>query len=1803
MFRNKSRNEFWNFPTPKLSPSKCLSNFNQISLNRFVLIAALILAIYQFDSTIASSALLRTKKPNLFQQYSIGSNSKNGPNFFAGDIDTILAESSTHHLHQHNVDDHHRKSLNRSDLTSSSILANRSPFDNIFQKFPSPPPSSSSSSSSIQGGLETAESTNVVHKFQFEFKHEQPVNNHQKETEREELDDDQIENDSSITSKQTSPSSATMTYRTEHHFNSDPSKHPSSATVTLDEFVEFGPPGSDQNVGSRTNNFVFHDDDDLERENSGEKSDSARIASLKPELVLLNDREENSDDRSSPSSQRIFKRKNSFNHQTDSLQDNLFDSVKTLKINRQNDRSTITTESPIDAKNWLQNQKELLQKNNRRRASMLSLVKPKPSRTSATNLFNDHHHHHHHHHLENVPMFYKLDNNNTIQNIVIPLPAHRLNDRSLATGVIVISQDPGFSQFISPLPLSSSSVSSFGPQSTSSFGSPKTLYHIDHQREMPSLLQTFYHPSVGKHFDLIGRQFHYELSNPIQTLTPTTTTRSMRNDNPDDSVEQTITTQSPQTLTSTTTESTSTSMNQFNLATENDSIRENQFDDERDFKEPIEEDFDDQKQTVKRTSNSSSSTTKTKIKVKRIKANEIDTDLIRKTTTLAENNRSDRIDGKSSTTTLIPMIDEITTSNEISDPITTTPTVLIDLTTTTTTTTTTTSPSSSTTMATTTTTATMLNGKRNSRAKSSSESRSSKSSEKISSTKKVKQNKKRKITDSTRNDSDRHEDSFVLKRKIKKISSNKIANEDHSNRNRSSSTTNQFRGSTKLNSLVKELNQAIESRMKQLKKLNESTTLFTTTSTTPTTAMTTTTIADKSSQTTTTDQSIISTTMLSSNNVKLSRKAVRNDDETNPDASFEEITTTSSPTTIFFDIDLNFTTTSKISESESDNHENRTIVKKNENTSKQEGNCSGQTATTTITSDPKKQSKNGVEKFKRQNDQNDSEEVVLERENLNGITINDDGNNDDDDEIDDIENRLRIESEENEKDQDEDDGLNPSTEANLDTNANDGNEDSGNDGGSEAITSTPDDVTSTTTDSSTLPFKGVQQEIEDDDESSTERVIQMNEIEQQQQILMDSNEENLSIENDSNELSDSDDSVITTTISALKSKTPPTTTMKSIETEPSLVMSTTPQPSASLSSSTVSAMFQDDRLTSRNNRMPASLKRNIGAGGHQSTTNKERKPIKSIDNVKNSLKSPIQQQNSQQKTTSSHFSSSVKTSSMRNDDIKRNNLLSPARKSLEKFKERIAEQQQKRQANSINSYQWLQWQKSINFLHQNSDDNLQTFMERRPPGPPQIPNNFGFSNIIVDDHIFSNTKDDPIKIKSDDPRTNFFDAGNDDQANDNDNVEEDSKKSQQRSTTSSTPPSIKIAKYELVEPPMRNMNEDKYIKIKLNDGNDYDYGSTYDDDDDDDNGRGGNDKKRNNHSNDDDEDDDEIGEANVPGVPGLDYPIFDHIPDTSFECSKQQYPGFYSDMETGCQVYHSCSLTSLFQKRKHTMEHQKQLNFNPNQHTSNHQHRSEMMLESNTQPKTIEKYRNNFDQSSSSFTSSMVGEESQLRLSRLLHSQQGRKTSEMIGGKHSFLCPNGTIFSQEYLICDWWYNVKCDESPRFYPLNRDVYASGLNLQSNDFKLSAHDLESIYDQKVASSTITNTMIENPQRSESNTDTGNDRDRSESFQNNNNNNDDHDNHNNVDNNNHNNSNNNNKNNINNNNNNKEVHIINTNANNDDNFDSTNHQYHQYLLQNTNNNNNNNNNNHQMDQTMKTSASILYPIKFHQRFSFRR
>ncbi|XP_078043620.1 uncharacterized protein LOC144473542 [Augochlora pura] len=94
--------------------------------------------------------------------------------------------------------------------------------------------------------------------------------------------------------------------------------------------------------------------------------------------------------------------------------------------------------------------------------------------------------------------------------------------------------------------------------------------------------------------------------------------------------------------------------------------------------------------------------------------------------------------------------------------------------------------------------------------------------------------------------------------------------------------------------------------------------------------------------------------------------------------------------------------------------------------------------------------------------------------------------------------------------------------------------------------------------------------------------------------------------------------------------------------------------------------------------------------------------------------------------------------------------------------------------------------------------------------------------------------------------------------------------------------------------------------------------------------------------------------SKIPGTPGVDYPIYNTIPRTSFSCAYVPYaPGMYANVETGCQVYHIC--------------------------------------------------------------------------------HDGREGHQGA----SFLCPNGTIFSQREFSCDWWHNVKCAEAIALYSLNLD----------------------------------------------------------------------------------------------------------------------------------------------------------------------
>merc|ERR1712154_99093 len=51
-------------------------------------------------------------------------------------------------------------------------------------------------------------------------------------------------------------------------------------------------------------------------------------------------------------------------------------------------------------------------------------------------------------------------------------------------------------------------------------------------------------------------------------------------------------------------------------------------------------------------------------------------------------------------------------------------------------------------------------------------------------------------------------------------------------------------------------------------------------------------------------------------------------------------------------------------------------------------------------------------------------------------------------------------------------------------------------------------------------------------------------------------------------------------------------------------------------------------------------------------------------------------------------------------------------------------------------------------------------------------------------------------------------------------------------------------------------------------------------------------------------------------------------------------------------------------------------------------------------------------------------------------------TADGAGGlaKYSFLCPNGTLFNQNYFICDWGFNFDCSTAEDLYSLNDEIAA-------------------------------------------------------------------------------------------------------------------------------------------------------------------
>ncbi|XP_053630418.2 uncharacterized protein [Cherax quadricarinatus] len=69
-------------------------------------------------------------------------------------------------------------------------------------------------------------------------------------------------------------------------------------------------------------------------------------------------------------------------------------------------------------------------------------------------------------------------------------------------------------------------------------------------------------------------------------------------------------------------------------------------------------------------------------------------------------------------------------------------------------------------------------------------------------------------------------------------------------------------------------------------------------------------------------------------------------------------------------------------------------------------------------------------------------------------------------------------------------------------------------------------------------------------------------------------------------------------------------------------------------------------------------------------------------------------------------------------------------------------------------------------------------------------------------------------------------------------------------------------------------------------------------------------------------------------------------------------------------------------------------------------------------------------------------------------------------GRHdSFLCPNGTVFNQQYFVCDWWFNVDCATSEQFFHLNAQI---GKNPEDSTAEASVQSLSTAYGTPAAAS---------------------------------------------------------------------------------------------------------------------------------------
>lgn len=147
-----------------------------------------------------------------------------------------------------------------------------------------------------------------------------------------------------------------------------------------------------------------------------------------------------------------------------------------------------------------------------------------------------------------------------------------------------------------------------------------------------------------------------------------------------------------------------------------------------------------------------------------------------------------------------------------------------------------------------------------------------------------------------------------------------------------------------------------------------------------------------------------------------------------------------------------------------------------------------------------------------------------------------------------------------------------------------------------------------------------------------------------------------------------------------------------------------------------------------------------------------------------------------------------------------------------------------------------------------------------------------------------------------------------------------------------------------------------------------------------------------------------IAFAMFAGRPGTDYPILSAVPYTNFYCDEQLYPGFFADMETRCQG--ACCLQNvLFWFLSDLLINWLLISFS--------------LLFVISLP--------GWHYCGKNFTHNA------------LVPNQWHLILDIDGRQATFLCPNGTQFSQAVFVCDWWFNVRCDLSPRLYAINARLY--------------------------------------------------------------------------------------------------------------------------------------------------------------------